>query len=220
MDPAIKLICEILYHTGARVSEIRDAKWRHFNDKTHRIEYRANEVKEAKDKSIYVGPVYGRQLIDLKKNAPKDAKGTLRHEYIFLNKCRRNKLSIKGFYEFWNAACLEAGKIDPKFVKVDKRGRTVQAFSSHVCRRSRITLQIEAGVNFATIAANTGHSPDGVFSRYVQTNPARVEEMVNNIDKTDKEYLARINRNKLLEVWTTETDPEKKAILETLINKE
>jgi integrase/recombinase XerD len=153
-DPKYLLLLSIAYYTGERWGAILQLRWSDIQD--GEITFRA-VTRKGKQKTRQV-PIH-KTLKEFIAAYPGEKTGL-----VFPSPRKPNQpISFQAVSKFLQARLEEAGLI---------------GFSTHSTRRTFITKLYRAGCDLKTLQALTGHQSIQVLSRYIETDPERLQNVL------------------------------------------
>lgn len=140
-----KLILELLFFCGLRVSELTSLKWRNVRDNGS-VAYITVTGKGKKQRTLIIPPVLWTSLKDTK---------TANHDPIFMSRKGKGHLSTNQIWEIVRAASLRIG---------------ITA-SPHWLRHTHATLALQSGADVKQVSTSLGHSSVATTSKYLHARP-------------------------------------------------
>jgi integrase/recombinase XerD len=141
-----RLILNLFYYGGLRVSELINLTWKDLNG-----EYLNVFGKGSKTRIVRLPALIVSELKDFKPNRSK------RSDYIFISVRTKSKLRRESVTQLIKAIALKVG--------IDK------PVSSHTLRHCHATNSLEKGAPISLVKETLGHSSVAITSRYLHVRP-------------------------------------------------
>lgn len=141
-----RLILNLFYYGGLRVSELINLTWKDLNG-----EYLNVFGKGSKTRIVRLPALIVAQLKDFKPRSSK------RDDYIFISARTKSKLRRESVTQLIKALALEVG--------IDK------PVSSHTLRHCHATNSLDKGAPISLVKETLGHSSVAITSRYLHVRP-------------------------------------------------
>lgn len=154
LDPNLRLLLMVGYHTGARQSELLRAEIRQVDLVGRKITLRSGETKNDEGRAL---PIYGDMVEALEKHLANTKARFPECKYVF----HRNGKKIVDFRTSWQASTKAVG---------------LGGLLFHDLRRSAARNMRKAGIHIHTIMKICGWKTDGMFRRYDIIDDADVQE--------------------------------------------
>ena len=152
-------IVKMLWHTGMRIGEICNLKWKSVDLQNGKIRLSASDTKESDSKNIGLEPEIIELLTPLKKQ--NDSKGSKSKDHVF-GITKELPIGYKTFYSHWKSATKHTIFSDMHI---------------HDSRHCFVTRKRREGYDPSTIMKQTGHKTDSMFKRYNQVSDDEVLQM-------------------------------------------
>ncbi len=159
-------IVKMLWHTGMRIGEICNLKWKSVDLQNGKIRLSAADTKEGDSKNIGLEPEIIELLTPLKKE--NDSKGAKSKDHVF-GITKELPIDYQTFYDHWKGAL---------------KGTKFKEMHIHDMRHCYVTRKRREGYDQSKIMKQTGHKTDSMFKRYNQVSDDEVLQMSSfNADK-------------------------------------
>ncbi len=169
------------YHTGWRVSEIRDLQWSQIDSNLGYARIETGDTKNDDARTVYFGEEL-KQIVDQQWKARKTNRILI--PYVFPN--RKGTGPIREFRKPWNVACRKA-KLGYGYKESNEYVEEWQvAFAAgpifHDLRRTAVRNMVRSGVQERVAMMISGHKTRSVFDRY---NIVNDQDLINAAKKQE-----------------------------------